>query len=192
MARLLDPLGIARRPLRYALDSAPLESRRRLLARALPSAPVAVLHAFASKRDRCVPLAEWLALARALAARGFAMLWLGSPRELDEVRAAAGTTAAGTTAAGAAAAWQYVDRVADGSLADAAAALSLARLFVGHDSGPMHVASALGVPTVGVFAPGEPSRTFPQGVAPSRVVAGATPDAISAELMLRAVDELAG
>src|ERR687884_565715 len=89
MERLLDPLGVPRQPLRYALDPAPLEPRRRALARALPDAPVAVLHAFASKRDRCVPLREWVALARALAARDFAVLWAGSAGELDEVRALA-------------------------------------------------------------------------------------------------------
>ena len=181
MERLLDPLGVPRQPLRYALDPAPLEPRQRALARALPDAPVAVLHAFASKRDRCVPLREWAALARALAARDFAVLWAGSAGELDEVRALAADDA-----------WRYVDRLGDGSLADTAALLSGARLFVGHDSGPMHVAAALGVPTVGVFAPGEPSRTFPQGVAPSRVVAGATPGEIGAAAILDAVDALVG
>ena len=39
-------------------------------------------------------------------------------------------------------------------------------LFVGHDSGPLHVAAAFGVPVVGVFAPGQPDRTFPQGAGP--------------------------
>src|SRR2546428_3312774 len=34
-------------------------------------------------------------------------------------------------------------------------------LFVGNDSGPMHVAAALGVPTIGIFGPGTPRRTAP-------------------------------
>jgi ADP-heptose:LPS heptosyltransferase len=33
-----------------------------------------------------------------------------------------------------------------------AAALSMSKLFVGHDSGPMHLASSMGIPTVAIFA----------------------------------------
>jgi ADP-heptose:LPS heptosyltransferase len=54
----------------------------------------------------------------------------------------------------------------------------------------MHMASALGTPTVGIFAPGEPRRTFPQGVARWRVLAAIAPALISAADMLRAATEL--
>jgi heptosyltransferase I len=36
-----------------------------------------------------------------------------------------------------------------------------ARLFVGGDTGPMHLAAALGVPTVALFGPTDPARTGP-------------------------------
>ena len=49
------------------------------------------------------------------------------------------------------------------------AILERSDLFVGSDSGPMHVAAALGVPTVGIFGPGSPARTAPVGP-PGRVV----------------------
>jgi heptosyltransferase-2 len=39
------------------------------------------------------------------------------------------------------------------------------RVFVSNDSGPMHVASALGVPTVGIFGSTDPSLTGPSGAA---------------------------
>lgn len=39
--------------------------------------------------------------------------------------------------------------------------LSLSRLFVGSDSGPMHIASAVGTPVVAVFGPGSPAKTAP-------------------------------
>jgi ADP-heptose:LPS heptosyltransferase len=48
-------------------------------------------------------------------------------------------------------------------LRDLAAILERCGLFVGNDSGPMHVAAALGVPTVGLFGPGSPRRTAPRG-----------------------------
>jgi ADP-heptose:LPS heptosyltransferase len=71
-----------------------------------------------------------------------------------------------------------------------AAALSLASGFVGHDSGPLHVAGAFGVPVVGVFAPGEPKRTFPQGVGPWRMIHRTTPNEIGAADLLREIADL--
>lgn len=38
-----------------------------------------------------------------------------------------------------------------------------ARLFVGGDTGPLHLAAAVGVPTVGLFGPTDPARTGPFG-----------------------------
>lgn len=47
------------------------------------------------------------------------------------------------------------------SIKEMGAILERCRIFIGNDSGPMHVAAALGVPTVGIFGPGSPSRTAP-------------------------------
>jgi ADP-heptose:LPS heptosyltransferase len=179
MARLLEPLGIApAKPLRYALDVEPLGPRRERF-RTLLGARPAALHAFASKRNRCVPLEEWLAVAVELQRRGYDPLWIGSPAELTEVRRAAG-----------AATWRYADRIGDGTLADSAAAISLAHLFIGHDSGPLHIAGAFGVPVVGVFAPGEPLRTFPQGVGESRMLSRESPEGITADEIVELADQL--
>lgn len=38
-----------------------------------------------------------------------------------------------------------------------------ARLFIGGDTGPLHLAAALGVPVVGLFGPTDPTRTGPFG-----------------------------
>ncbi len=179
-ANLLDALGVPHGALHYALDRKSLEGARERIGRACKSGFVA-LHAFASQRDRCVALDEWLVLARELSRRGDRIVWVGSGTELDELRAR------GTPDTR----WQFSDRLTDGTLHDAAALLSLARLFVGHDSGPMHVGNALGVPVVGIFAPGQPKRTFPQGIAPSRVVFAPNPAEIDAARMLAAIDDIA-
>lgn len=44
-----------------------------------------------------------------------------------------------------------------------AALLARARLFVGNDSGPMHLAAAVGTPTVGIFTSTSPAWTAPRG-----------------------------
>jgi ADP-heptose:LPS heptosyltransferase len=56
------------------------------------------------------------------------------------------------------------------SLAALAALLERARLFVGGDSGPMHLACAVGCPVVAIYGPTDPRVNQPWGV-PYRVVA---------------------
>ncbi|MHB8383682.1 MAG: lipopolysaccharide heptosyltransferase II [Candidatus Binataceae bacterium] len=51
------------------------------------------------------------------------------------------------------------------NLGELVAMLALADGFIGNDSGAMHVAAALGRPTVGIFGSTNPVRTGPMGVA---------------------------
>jgi ADP-heptose:LPS heptosyltransferase len=126
-----------------------------------------------------VPLDTWTQIAFALQARGLPVLWVGTTRELEELRRSHAHPRG-----------YYVDQLGDGSLGATAAGLSLASAFVGHDSGPLHIAAAFGVPVVGIFAPGQPDRTFPQGPGPWRVLSRPTPDGIDAPAILRELDAL--
>jgi ADP-heptose:LPS heptosyltransferase len=45
-----------------------------------------------------------------------------------------------------------------------AAVIAKCRLFVGNDSGPLHIAAALGVPVVGIYGPTNEVRTAPYGL----------------------------
>jgi ADP-heptose:LPS heptosyltransferase len=69
--------------------------------------------------------------------------------------------------------------------------LSMASLFAGHDSGPLHIAGAFGVPVLGVFAPGEPERTFPQGVGPWKMIAEPSPADVTDSRMVEQLMTLA-
>ncbi len=100
-------------------------------------------------------------VARGLAARGFTPLLVGGPGDAAEfarVRAAAPELAFPDTAG-----------LDVGGLA---AAVSRCRVLVANDSGPVHVASALGVPVVAVFGPTSPARWRPLSPRSEVVTAG--------------------
>lgn len=125
-----------------------------------PDKKMVVLHAFAGSASRCAPLELWLALAEDLASRGYHVVWTGTGSELDVLRA---------RAAGRWSPAHYIDSWAT-NLWDLASVWKEAYFFVGHDSGPLHVAHALKVPVLGLFLPGEPLRTFPQGPVPYKIL----------------------
>lgn len=137
----LDPA--ARQPMRQWL-----ERRRRR-----PQAPLAALAPAAAYG----PAKEWGAdryaeLIDRLHAAGWDCVIVGAPSErvrCEEVRAKSRTGA--IVAAG------------ETSVGELAALLSLCQGFVGNDSGAMHLAAALGVPTLGLFGSTAPERTGPMG-----------------------------
>jgi ADP-heptose:LPS heptosyltransferase len=163
LGRLLGPLGIHDLPRNYRLDPAPLAERQRRLAPRVGAEPVAAVNPFAGSRDKCLSVTDWIRVAGSLPAIGLTPLWLGSATELATVRSAATSTAP--------AGWLFADELGDDSIDDMAALITLSAIYLGHDSGPLHVASALGVPVVGVYRGiADPSRTGPHGIGPSRIV----------------------
>ena len=50
------------------------------------------------------------------------------------------------------------------TLMQLASILHTCNVFIGNDSGPMHLAAAVGTPTIGLYGPGEPTRFAPMGV----------------------------
>ena len=93
------------------------------------------------------------ALAAALARDGLSVCLTGGPDDraaAERARAAAGNAA-------------VRDLVGQTSLRELVALSARARLFVGCDTGPMHLAAALGVPVVALFGPADPARTGPFG-----------------------------
>ena len=58
---------------------------------------------------------------------------------------------------------QWIDLAGGDDLLDVAACIARARLYVGNDSGLMHLAAAMGVPTLGLFGPTDERRYGPWG-----------------------------
>ncbi|MEJ1979358.1 MAG: glycosyltransferase family 9 protein [Acetobacteraceae bacterium] len=84
-----------------------------------------------------------------------------------------------------------IDLAGQLSLPEAAACLARCRLFVGNDSGLMHLAAATGTPTLGLFGPTPASEYAPAGHHAASVLApgpaGQTPiEALPVDLVLSA------
>jgi ADP-heptose:LPS heptosyltransferase len=174
LARLLEPFGIKASSLVYRLDASKLVNEHTRISSFMQGQSYVALHPFAGNERRRVNLEAWIAVANELSSDDTRLLWIGTSKELATLKRHGDANTK----------WHYVDDLSHGSLKVVAAAISRAKLFIGHDSGPMHIAAALSVPTVGVFAPGEPARTFPQGPGPWRIIARSSPLEISARDIL--------
>ena len=82
-----------------------------------------------------------------------------------------------------------VNLAGETSLLQAAAVLERAAYFIGNDSGPGHLAAAVGTPTLTLFGPGQPERYHPWGdraqwlCAPARDLKLLTPEAVAAQVI---------
>jgi heptosyltransferase-3 len=84
-----------------------------------------------------------------------------------------------------------IDLVGRLSLPEIAAFLARSSLFVGNDSGLMHLAAAAGAPTLGLFGPTNAAEYAPAGQrAVALTGAGTTMDSISVDAAVEAVERL--
>ncbi|MBK7082015.1 MAG: putative lipopolysaccharide heptosyltransferase III [Betaproteobacteria bacterium] len=110
---------------------------------------------------KCWPAAATAAIIDRLAADGWAIVLTGAPDPAE--RALVAAVRAATRAS-------VVDLVGELTLPELAALIGAARLFFGVDSAPMHMAAAMGTPTVALFGPSGDAEWGPWRV-PHRVVA---------------------
>jgi ADP-heptose:LPS heptosyltransferase len=134
-------------------------ARSRWRAAGIPAgAEVIVLHVSAGNPFRRWPEPSFAALASGLAAaspRRWVVITSG-PSDHD---AAARVAAAARTAAGESGARIVNDNAL--TLAELRGVLDDAALFIGGDSGPLHIASTSNVPVVGLYGPTLPERSAP-------------------------------
>lgn len=122
------------------------------LVRALGGEPVLVNLGATKPANRWIP-ERFGALASALASDGVPVCFTGGPG--DRAVAALARAAAGAA--------RVRDLVGQTSLRQLLALTRRARLFVGCDTGPMHIAAAVKTPVVVLFGPADPLRTGPWG-----------------------------
>lgn len=116
--------------------------------------PRVALNVGASTPYKQWPLARWAEVARALCDQGMAVVLLGGPSEVEQAREV-------EEAAGARRGLRNLAGQTD--LRTLAAVLARCDLAVSGDTGPMHIAGAVGTPVVALFGPTHPARTGPYG-----------------------------
>jgi len=99
------------------------------------------------------PLEHYAALIDVLAERhGAECVLIGAPAEREKCERIASASRNGAIVA-----------AGEVNVGEVMALLSLAEGFAGNDSGSMHLAGAIGIPTVGIFGSTSPTRTGPLG-----------------------------
>ncbi|MBI3264613.1 MAG: glycosyltransferase family 9 protein [Acidobacteria bacterium] len=160
---LLGPLGItAPDPSREPLEMAPDEAVDAMVRTKLRQAgaesgcPIVLLHVSAGNRFRCWPLASFgeiiVRLAKSDGRTRFVITAGPSDRHAAEIVESEVVRRLG---------WNPVLGCGELSLAELRALASRASLFIGGDSGPLHIAGTTGVPIVGLYGPTLPARSAP-------------------------------
>lgn len=124
--------------------------------------PRVVLHPAARWRTKLWEVEQWRELVTSLSAEGCGVVLTGGPED--------GALAAAILAGLSSPPLSLVGRL---SLKQLAAVLRDVDLMITVDSGPMHVAAAVGTPVVALFGPTDPLRTGPLG--PGRVLRRSLP-----------------
>ncbi|WP_425413353.1 glycosyltransferase family 9 protein [Micromonospora pallida] len=141
--RYLEVAALVGAPATTVLPTLAVTDTDRLEARAVlgaPSRPRVALHPGATDTRRRWPAERFAEVARELVADGYEVLVTGTPAEqevVDRVVAAAGVPVR--------------PQVGTLSLGALAACYADCALVVSNDTGPLHLAAAVGAPTVGVF-----------------------------------------
>ena len=128
-------------------DAAEARSAALLAAQGLAQRRFIHLHPASRWRFKCWPVDKFAALAQALAAQGWPLVFTAAPDEAERAMVAAIVAQSGVPAG------LTFDLSGQLSLLELAALTARARLFVGVDSAPMHIAAAMSTPTVALFGP---------------------------------------
>lgn len=111
--------------------------------------PLVVLHPAASIAPRQWGSERFIELGKALHLRGCGIALIGALAEAAQAQVIATAIPGALNLAGMT------------SLKEMAGVIAAADLFIGNDSGPMHIAAALGVKTLAIFGAGHPGKTAP-------------------------------
>ena len=149
--------------------------------------PRIALNVGASRAYKRWPLPNWVEVAQSLTLAGQSIVFVGDKTDAETVVQITPALPGG-----------YADLSGKTSLRELASVLTACDLLVSGDSGPMHLAVAVGTPTVAIFGATNPARHGPYGArntvlhdpAPGLIVSGKRPsEAEGAACMARVTPE---
>ena len=114
--------------------------------------PRIALNVGASRAYKRWPLGNWIQVAQALTQAGRSVVFVGDKTDAETVTQITPTLAGG-----------YADLSGKTTLRELASVLAACDLLVSGDSGPMHLAVAVGTPTIAIFGATNPARHGPYG-----------------------------
>ncbi len=113
----------------------------------------AVIHAGARRELRKWSLKNYAAIAAYLKEKKeLDIIFCGDQTDVKDIEAIQQTLS-----------FRTFSMAGDFSLSAFAALVSKASVFIGNESGPLHIASVAGAPSLGLFGPGEPHVFYPKG-----------------------------
>ena len=149
MCRLVVPdIDMRGTSMDFEVDDNELESLKRWLkSETIQKQPMGLVAMFPGAKDRfkCWPVERFVALGKKVEALGYRIIVVGSPHD-DDLLKVLESQLAGPV-------------LMNGSLERLGALLSMVDCFVTNDSGPMHLAAAVGVPVISLFAPTDDLET---------------------------------
>jgi heptosyltransferase-3 len=154
----LRRIGIHPRPEERKVTFVPGDAADAKMRALVPEDGFIHMHPGSRWRFKCWPAEHNARLIDRLAAEGHRIVLTGAPDEADFVAQILARASA-----------QPLNLAGQLSIKELGALIARARLFIGVDSMPMHVAAALGTPTVALFGPSGDREWGPWGVE-SRVV----------------------
>lgn len=139
--------------LEFFASDADRQRAARLLGSAKPGQPLVALQSGAGATVKLWPIERLAEVGRRLRSEfGASIVALGGPGERDQVGALVEQIGPGAIALAGVT-----------SLGELAAVLERCQLALGPDSGPLHLAVAVGTPTIHLFGPADPRRFGPYG-----------------------------
>lgn len=149
-------LGLIRKDDRLELRTGPEEDRRMTLwlrRHRLSGKNLVVIHPGARFWFKRWPARKWASLIDILQGElGLSVVITGGGREMEDVRTTLSRMKTHTYSI-----------AGQTTILELAALIKKATLFIGNDSGPMHIAAAMGTPVIALFGPTEPDLWRPWG-----------------------------